>query len=200
MESETTIDNQSASVDGSILTTTESGSETDVATNQTDNEATDSSESSEQAADYTDFVVPEGIVLESETLAEFKAMAKGIGLKQEQAQGLTDLAIKLSQKWDEKQQSAKSEQIKIWDESARADKELGGDKFDTNLAVAKKALDNFATPELKELLNTTGIGSNPDVIRMFYRIGKSISEDSAIPGTKSPSSIKTAAQVLYPNQ
>ena len=72
-------------------------------------------------------------------------------------------------------------------ESARADKEFGGEKLDENLAIAKTALDKFATPEFTKLLNDTGLGNHPEVLRVFVRAGKAISPDSVIPGKAAPS-------------
>ena len=67
-----------------------------------------------------------------------------------------------------------------WSESSKADNEFGGEKLAENLATAKKALDAFGSPELKQLLNESGLGNHPEVIRMMYRAGKSISEDTFV--------------------
>ena len=163
--------------------------------------ATETTTESTEPAEYADFVVPEGVVLDQALTTEFKSIAKDMGLKQEQAQQLTDMAVKLSQKFSDSQQQAITEQRTAWEGEARADKEFGGEKFDENLSVAKKALDVLATPELINLLNTTGLGSNPDLIRVFYRAGQLLSEDSLVPGTKAlTTGGKTLAQTLYPDQ
>ena len=65
----------------------------------------------------------------------------------------------------------------------KVDKEIGGEKFTENLALARKALESFGTPELQDVLNMTGLGNHPEVIRAFYKAGKAISEDRFIPGT-----------------
>lgn len=162
-----------------------------------------STETTEPAepAEYADFVVPEGVMLDQALTTEFKSIAKVMGLKQEQAQQLTDMAVKLSQKFADSQQQAITEQRTAWEGEARADKEFGGEKFNENLSVAKKALDALASPELINLLNSTGLGSNPDMIRVFYRAGQLLSEDSLVAGTKAPATGgKNMAQTLYPDQ
>ena len=47
----------------------------------------------------------------------------------------------------------------------------------------RKALDAFGTPELKDVLNATGFGNHPEVIKAFYKAGKAISADGFVPGT-----------------
>ena len=71
-----------------------------------------------------------------------------------------------------------------WLDQSSSDKEFGGERLDANLAVAKTALDKFGTPELKQLMNQTGLGNHPELIRFFYRAGKAISEDTYVGGHK----------------
>ncbi|WP_347989909.1 hypothetical protein [Methylomonas sp. AM2-LC] len=152
----------------------------------------------EDYADYADFKLPEGVQLNTQLLGEFKQMAKGLGLKQEQAQALADLGVKQAQSIVGKIEADKSAEVLAWTEASKADKEFGGDKFDENLGIAKKALDAFATPELKAVLAKTGLGNHPELIRAFFKAGKLISEDQLVPGgTKPVLKGKSAAQVLY---
>ena len=81
-----------------------------------------------------------------------------------------------------------------------ADKEFGGDKLNENLALASKAMDAFATPELKQVLDQTGLGNHPELIRAFVRVGRQISEDRLVPGGSMPvGDSRTIAERLYPN-
>lgn len=68
-----------------------------------------------------------------------------------------------------------------------------GAAFDQNLNMAKNAVKAYATPELVEFLETTGLGNDPRVIQLFHNIGKTISEDSTLEGGGS-SLIPTADQ------
>ena len=89
-----------------------------------------------------------------------------------------------------------------WTADAKADKEFGGEALAENLSVAKKALDQFGTPELRTLLNDSGLGNHPEIIRAFYRAGKAISEDRFVPagaGVRTGGA-RDAAKSLYPNQ
>jgi hypothetical protein len=79
----------------------------------------------------------------------------------------------------------------------KGDRDIGGANLAQNLAVAKKALDQFGSPELVQLLNATGIGNNVHVIRAFLKAGQAISEDRFVKG--SAASTRDPARVLYPN-
>jgi hypothetical protein len=89
--------------------------------------------------------------------------------------------------------------------SSKTDQEFGGEKLSENLSVAKKALDAFGTPELRKLLDDSGLGNHPEVIRMMYRAGKAISEDRFVggsPGGQKGSGFRSMddlANALYAN-
>ena len=85
-----------------------------------------------------------------------------------------------------------------WLESARTDKEFGGEKLQENLGIAKKAIDAYASPELKALLNETGLGNHPEVIRFVLKVGKSIKDDGFVAGSPNSASTKSTAEILYP--
>lgn len=140
-----------------------------------------------------ELTMPEGVELDSVAADEFKAIAKELKLDQVGAQKVADVGAKMAQRQAEKH----TELVKSWVESVKADKDLGGDKLQENLAVAKKALDTFGTPELRDVLNATGLGNHPEVIRAFYRAGKAISEDRFVQGA--PVSAATdPAKKLFP--
>lgn len=141
---------------------------------------------------YAEFTVPEGYEFSGELSEEFKTVAKELNLSQEQAQRLIDLDMKRLQSSDNALQQASAE----WSESAKSDKEFGGDKLSENISLAKKALDTFGTPELRNLLEETGLGNHPEIIRAFYRAGKAISEDGFVAGGGNPSR-KSDARSLY---
>lgn len=154
------------------------------------------------AVEYSDFTIPEGMTLNTELLGEFKDMAKGFGLKQEQAQALADLGVKQAQAIASQFEAQRVAETASWLEAAKTDKEFGGEKLAENLAVAKRAMDAFASPELKAVLDRTGLGNHPELIRAFVKAGKLISEDSLVAGGTQPVTKggKTLAERLYPEQ
>ena len=159
--------------------------------------AKDDAKSTSAPEDYEDFKAPEGIALDTEVTTEFKGLAKELNLSQDAAQKVADLGAKMAQKWATQQTEAISKAHAEWIDGTKTDKEIGGDKLPENLAMAKKALEAFGTPELRKLLNDSGLGNHPEVIRMFYRTGKAISEDRVLTGAAGESPAKGDARRLY---
>lgn len=139
-----------------------------------------------------DFKLPEGVELDTAVADEFKTVAADLKLAPESAQKVVDFYAKLQA------QSAERfvKQVETWGEQVRADKEIGGAKLDENLAVARKAVDTFGSDELKSLLNSTGMGNHPEVVKMMVKIGQAISEDKIVRGGPAAQP-KDAASILY---
>ena len=150
-----------------------------------------------EVVEYTPFKVPEGVKIDEAVLAEFTENAKALGLKQEGAQALID---KLAPKIAAVQKSALEAQLakarEGWEESLKTDKLLGGEKLEANLAIANKAFEAFGDPELKELLDTTGLGDHPAIVRWGFKVGNAISEDAIHVGRMGDGP-KPPEQVLY---
>lgn len=125
------------------------------------------------------FKAPEGVSFDDGVIGAFSEVAKELNLPQDAAQKVLDKMAPVIQARQMEQFEAARNQ---WAEATKADKEFGGEKLDENLATAKKALDTFGTPEFRALLNESGLGNHPEVIRVFYRAGKAISEDRFVTG------------------
>lgn len=65
--------------------------------------------------------------------------------------------------------------------------------------MAVRAADAFGGPELRALLERTGLGNHLAIVRTFYEIGKSISEDVLPGGKPAAPQDKTFAEALYGN-
>lgn len=151
---------------------------------------------------YEPFKMPEGYAVDEQLLGEFTPVLKELNLTQEAAQKVMDFAPKLIERTVAETQAAVLDQVGLkdhatWAASAKADKEFGGEQFAANLATAKKAIDAFGTPELRDVLRKTGLGNHPEFLRAFYRAGKAISEDSFVPGGKNTSAAANPATRLY---
>lgn len=131
------------------------------------------------APEKYEFKAPEGREYDAEVINNFSEVAKELNLSQDAAQKLLDKMAPIV----EQRQIQQIEQVRTqWADASKNDKEFGGEKLQENLAVAKKALDQFGTPELRTLLNESGLGNHPDVIRFMFRAGKAISEDRYVGG------------------
>lgn len=122
--------------------------------------------------------LPDGVELDQAAADEFKAIVSDKALTASQrAQKIVDLAVKR----EADRVEAFKTRVQSWIDEVKADKEIGGDKLDETLAVAKKAID-LGPPGLKEYLDASGLGNHPVMVRWAYTIGKALSEDGFVRG------------------
>ena len=175
-------------------TPTES-TESAAANNEEGNVEETESEVASAPETYEVFELPENFDMNEETLGEYHTFAKENNLTQEQAQRGVDMVAQMKKaemnQWVEQQKS--------WVDDAKSDTEFGGDKFDQSISVAVKARDSFGTSEFNEMLDTSGLGNHPEMIRFLNRVGKAISEDSVVVGGTSTTGNQTREAVLYPS-
>lgn len=148
---------------------------------------------SEAPEHYAEFDMGDYGKLSEESAKDFGAAARELGLSQEKAQKLVSsmtpaVAAHLQQKL--------AGYANEWIASAKADAEIGGANYNRNLGVAKLAYDKYATPELKKVLAVSGLGCNPEILRLFYRVGKTLQEDQGVGAGNGP---QTQPFVRYPN-
>jgi hypothetical protein len=128
---------------------------------------------------YKDFTLPDGLALDAKLLDGFKGLAKEAGLSQEAAQKFVTLQsehAKASMEAMVKQ--AETEKVKMLDEfKQQTIKELGPD-YQKELSFAAKALNRFGTPELRKLMDDTGLGNHPLLVKAWVAIGKTMAEDT----------------------
>ena len=142
--------------------------------------------------------------LDPEVVTAFGEVAKDLALPQDAAQKVLDKVAPVIQA----RQAKAIEQTKVeWANQSKSDQEFGGESLTENLDVAKASLDTFGTDALKSLLQETGLGNHPEVIRFMYRAGKAISEDSyvgnsegAVGKSNVPKDFNGIANALYSNQ
>jgi hypothetical protein len=128
--------------------------------------------------------VPEGYNAPTE---DFISFAKENGLSNETAQAAVDFYIN---KVVPTQQKAVTDQVTTWE--AETKKTYG----DAGIEIAKKAVNTFATPELIEILNQSGLGNHPQIVGLFKSIGEKISESTLVNGTASQI-MKDKASLLF---
>lgn len=140
------------------------------------------------------FEMPEGIEIDEPSANEFKGIAKELKLSKEAAQKVVDIAVKR----EVQRAEAWKTQVEGWKKEVETDKEIGGDKLNESMSLARKAV-ALGPPELKEFLNTSGIGNHPAFVKWAASIGKALSEDSFVKGGNppAPKENKTLGQKLY---
>lgn len=148
----------------------------------------------------------EGITADADTIAEATPVLKELGLTNEAAQKF----VPLIEAHTARALAARDAQIDsyiageraAWLETAKADPEIGGDKWNTSITAAAKALDRFGAAkdsDFRNLLETSGLGNHPEMIRMFAKIGAATSEDTTFPRAGgNATGARTLAETLYP--
>jgi hypothetical protein len=153
------------------------------------------------APEKYEFKTAEGTEFSPNVLNAYSEVAKELNLTQEAAQKVLDkVTPAMVQQSQERLKAVREE----WANTARTDKEFGGQSLSQNIAVAKKALNAFGTPELSAFLEDSGLGNHPEIIRVLYRAGRAISDDSHVGGRQpaskpAPRSFEEHLANLYPS-
>ena len=69
-----------------------------------------------------------------------------------------------------------NETIKGWETGLKSDKDIGGDAYDANMAIAAKTTAAYGSEEIVGILNETGLGSHPAFVKMFHKIGLTLKD------------------------
>lgn len=194
-EAPTTLLAPASTETGKQTQTTETQTETPVEKTAKETTTTEAAKTATGAPEKYEFKAPEGSAYDPGVLDAFAAAAKEANLSQDAAQKLIEkMAPALAARQSDQVQAIHKE----WLDASSADKEFGGEKLTENLGVARKALDNFGSPELRKLLDDTGLGNHPEVIRFMFKAGKAISEDT-FSGGRAATTATDGAKSFYPN-
>ena len=125
-----------------------------------------------ETADEYQLASPEGFEAYSEDLSNwFRNAAFEMKLPKTMAQGLHDRFI---ENFISQNQMAENERIdkrKSWENELHQEY---GSAFDQRVEAGKRALREYGSPEVHRILEETGLGSNPDFVRMFVKMGMSL--------------------------
>lgn len=147
---------------------------------------------------YSDFSMPEGVELDTAALEKAVPVFQELGLNQEQAQKLVDLQASMVQEGLQKQADASTQWIEDLQTQTKNDPELGGDKFDENMGIARQGMEAYGNAEFKELMDSSGLGNHPEVIRFMWKLGQNIKND--VPDAGQVTNEKQdRVSLMYPN-
>ena len=157
---------------------------------------TDNKDAQPRAPEKYEFKAPEGMTLDPQAIAEFEPIARDLNLSNEQAQKLVELHTKRMQDSAQLQTQVAAKQIEAWIGEIKADKEIGGTNFDSSVRHAQAAAKKFGSPEFLAALDATGMGSHPELVRGFARIGKAMAEDTFVAPGKESTTIDPAKKMF----
>nr|WP_281127719.1 hypothetical protein [Sphingomonas sp. AR_OL41] len=153
-----------------------------------------------------DLTAPEGMTINPADLEEATPIFKELGLSNDQANKLMPVAAKFAQRIADQANQAILAQVqqdrKAWLDTAKADPEIGGQHWDGTIKTAASALDKLGFVKgspFRVLLDESGLGNHPEMIRAFTKVGKAIGEDSNFVRVESGGAPRSHAQVLYGN-
>lgn len=148
---------------------------------------------------YT-LAMPDGVEVDQELLDALGPKFAAKKMTTREAQELTDEYVKIETARAQKRMEDWGNTISGWVDTAKKDKEIGGDKWDGTVQASQKAVNALGTPGLREYLNASGGGNHPELIRIFAKVGAMISEDSPpTDGAGGKGKPVDAAHMLFPN-
>lgn len=176
----------------------------------------DLSQSAEPAPlpSYEAFKMPEGTQADTEALGAFTNKLADIEVKskaehallQEFGQDLVNMHVAEVQKTIDRVSKAQFdnfEKIKQdWRQSFVNDPEIGGNRQETTLTAARQFLSTHGgnaeqQAEVRNILDKTGLGNHPAVIRLLANAGKAYSEPKPVPASVIVRENLSKTQKLY---
>lgn len=123
---------------------------------------------------------PVGVNPDDPGFVEFTKYAESHKLTQAQAEKALELYMKSATDSLAKQRADYAAQRAEWAKQTQNDPEIGGERLGTSLAMARRAMQKFGTTGLSKVLNDSGLGNHPEVIRFMARAAKLMNEDTFV--------------------
>ena len=124
-----------------------------------------------EAAGY-ELNAPEGFEQYDQGLSDwFRQAAHEVQMPASMAQAMHDRFVENMTGNVQEQGEASQMQQETWEGELK--KEFGT-AFDDRIAAARSAVREFGSPELQQALDASGLGSNPDVVKAFAKVGMAL--------------------------
>lgn len=146
---------------------------------------------------YENFTLPDGSTYDQALHDQFSAVALKHGLSQESAQEFVTMYAGIRQNEQAALISEHEQRVAAWTDEAKTDPVIAKN-FDKNLAEVKEVFSRFGGNEMIELLDSTGLGSHPQFIRMGMAIRAKVGEDD-FPDGNSSTKDQNIGQIFFPN-
>lgn len=136
---------------------------------------------------YAELKLPDGAAVDETSLTNYKKLAKELNLSSENAQRVLDFEAK-------RLADGAAKAAQDWQEQV---KQTYGDKLPTVMATAARAVEKFGGDELRTLLDQTGLGNHPIMVKAFHDAGMLLQEDRGVSASGQPKRDLTFAEALY---
>lgn len=157
----------------------------------------------EAGYDYKDIQLPEGMTLQKENTDKFNALAEKLNLSQKGANELMTLAVEhtkhIQTSLGDAFAQTQKEKTEGYKKELEKDPEIGGVKLKETLEVANIAYEKLSNNTVQDLLLEAGLNHHPEIVRMFYNMGKFMQDDKIRDGKNPSKSPQTAKDILYPD-
>lgn len=154
-------------------------------------------ETSNVVVNYDDLKVEKDSLLTEEHLADIKSYAKQKGLSHEQAKEIMLRESSAIQKHEQLNQQRLEKDALHWAELSKKDPEIGGEKFDASVQLAKRALEKVASEKFVQFLEQSKLGNHPEVIRVFARFGELFQDDKVVNARTNNVKSKDYSELFY---
>lgn len=143
--------------------------------------------------------LPENSLLDSGAVQRTAAKAVELGLSTDAAQVLiNDQSEAVARFADDAIEDMRQNKIR-WESEVQADPEMGGEGASETVEMSRRALATFGTDELRKILEETGYGNHPELVRMFSRIGRAMAEKMLVMPNGKPQVTEgeSPAEIMY---
>lgn len=131
---------------------------------------------------YT-LALPEGFTLDDTLMSEAKTLFAEAKLDPKSAQPLVDIYVKALQA----QAAQAAATAQEWLTASNALPEFQGEMRKTSLATIGRFMDEYGSPEVKQVLEATGLGNHPALVKLIHNAAKALNEGGPVPsGTPTP--------------
>jgi hypothetical protein len=141
-----------------------------------------------EGPDKYEIKLPDGVV-EDDGIKALRDFAHKSGLTNEQVNGVLDLHGQITKTAIEKAMVEGEATLKT---------ELG-EKFAETVDIANRAVRRFLDDDMRSFLAKTGLANNPQVVKMFAKIGQAMQEDKIVTEDKGQGQEKSAGKTLFPD-
>lgn len=156
-----------------------------------------------------DLKVPEGLTVDEGLMTKFKEASLEGKVDPATAQGYLDLYADALKAAASTSQSSAEAQSAQWRTETLALPEFTGATRDASLQSLGRFMDEYGSPDLKSVLDATGLGNNPHVVRAFLKAAQALDEGRPVapgapanpgPNNGKPMGQRTPGQILYSSE